>query len=66
MCDRKAVALFSTSGVQQRWAVRISSLLDIPEPAKDDQFSLHICDKCMTKISFLEKATAKSFQGLKL
>ena len=38
MCVRKAVALFSTSGVQQRWAVKISSLLDIPEPAKDDQF----------------------------
>ena len=59
MCVKKAVALFSTSGVQQRWAVRISTLLDIPEPTKDDQFPSHICDKCRAKISFLEKATAE-------
>ena len=52
------MSLFSTSGVKQGWASRINILLEVPEPAPDDQFSAHICEKCKLKISSLEKAAA--------
>ena len=56
---KKAVSLFGTSGVKDRLAARISVLLDVPEPAPDDLFPLHICESCKSKISFLEKAVVQ-------
>ena len=37
-----AVALFSSSGSKQRWAPRISVLLDVPEPSPDDLLPAHM------------------------
>lgn len=51
-----AVALFSSNDSKQRWAPRISVLLDVPEPSPADMLPAHICGKCRTRIVSLEKA----------
>ena len=55
---QRAVALFSSSGFKQRWAPRISVLLEVPEPSPADLLPSHICEKCRTKVVSLEKAVA--------
>ena len=56
---KRAISLFSSSGVKGRLAARISTLLDVPEPTPGDLFSSHICEKCRSKITFLEKTVAE-------
>ena len=55
---KRSVALFSGSGLREKLAVRISQLLDIPEPTPADSFPSIICRKCNVQIPALEKAMA--------
>ena len=51
------VSLFSATGIQQRWASRIESLLDVPV-SNCDGLSGYICQKCKIRLVSLEKAAA--------
>ena len=51
------MSLFSATGIQQRWASRIESLLDVPVSNRDG-LSGYICQKCKIRLVSLEKAAA--------
>ena len=55
--SKRAVSLFSTTGVQQQWSKRIESLLSVPV-ASSDRLSGYICEKCKLRIVSHEKAAA--------
>ena len=62
---RKALNLFKPKGMEQRWAVRIIALLEVPVDV-DDGISPYICEKCKTHIAALERAVddLESFKEL--
>ena len=47
--------LFTSAGIQKRWAPRISLILDIPVE-KQDKLSSQICSRCANRVESLEKA----------
>lgn len=55
--DKNMTNLFTRKSLERGWALRISTLLDIPLK-QDDHLSSHVCSKCMTRVVSLEKATA--------
>ena len=61
--SKRAVSLFTTIGIQQKWSTRIESLLCVPV-ASNDGLSAYFCEKCKSRIVSLEKAAAdlKEFQ----
>ena len=65
VASNRAVSLFSATGIQQRWASRIESLLDVPVSSCDG-VSGYICQKCKIRLVSLEKAAAdlKAFKQL--
>ena len=46
--------LFTSAGIQKRWAPRISLLLDIP--VEQEKLSSQICLRCANRVESLEKA----------
>ena len=59
MSSKRAVSLYSSRGISQQLAGRISKLLGVPKPVPDDQLPSCICQGCQSKISFLEKAVTE-------
>ena len=53
--SKRAVSLFTTTGIQQQWASRIQTLLSIPVSTTDG-LPGYICDKCKLRVVSLEKA----------
>lgn len=54
--SKRALSLFSNKAMQQMWALRITSLLEV-SVSKGDSFAQHICLKCVRRIQSLEKAS---------
>ena len=53
--SKRAVSLFTTTGIQQQWSRRIESLLCVPAESSDG-LPGYICEKCKVRILSLEKA----------
>ena len=51
----RIVHLFSSTGVERRWAPRISLLLDVPVD-KSERISSYMCKSCAHRVESLEKA----------
>ena len=57
VASNRAVSLYSATGIQQQWASRIESLLDVPV-SNHHGLSGYICQKCKIRLVSLEKAAA--------
>ena len=55
----KTERLFTSAGIQKRWAPRIKLLLDIPVE-KQDSLSAQSCSRCANRVESLEKAVKLS------
>ena len=55
--SKRAVSLFTVTGMQHQWAHRIESLLGLPV-SSSDSLPTYICLRCKLQIVSLEKAAA--------
>ena len=55
VASKRAVSLFTATGLQHQWASRIQTLLSIPVSSTDG-LPGYICDKCKVRVVALEKA----------
>ena len=62
---KRTVHLFTTKGLKNRWASRISTLLEIAVD-EDDRLPPYVCSMCTRRLESLENAAAdlKEFQEL--
>ena len=57
VAENRVTHLFTRKSVERGWAASITALLEVPI-SQQDNLPLHVCSKCTSQVSALEKATA--------
>ena len=56
VAENRVTHLFTRKSVERGWATRITALLEVPI-SQQDNLPPYVCNKCISRVSALEKAT---------